>query len=117
MHSSEMLFLDEHNLFLNLADVISAEFFPAHEFTDDEQEPAKTYQIDDRMEITTKIMEVEKIDGYDGAYLGAASKNATVVFEGATARRLFNLLYAHSENLSSCSDVLSEPNPGDVFPF
>jgi hypothetical protein len=114
---NEMIFLDEHNLFLNLSDVIDAEFIPAHEFIDNEQDPAKTYQIDDRMVLTTKTLEVEKIDGFDGTFLGAASKNATVEFEGATARRLFNLLYAHSENLSSYSDVLSGPNPGDVFPF
>jgi hypothetical protein len=92
---SDMIYIADMNLFVNMDQVISAEFEPeAYYDIEDVPDGEQPHQklVPAKMTLVTAELEVHQVDGYDGAFLGAASKNVEIIVSGHSARALFGRL-------------------------
>jgi hypothetical protein len=46
--------------------------------------------------LVTKQLEAERLDGYDGAFRGVASKSVEIVVSGGSAQQLFEFMKSQS---------------------
>jgi hypothetical protein len=99
---SDLIYINEYKRFINLDQVITAEFEPEHDIYADEdisegEEPRVVGHKDDRLIITTTELEMEQDEGYDGKFLGVTATSKRYVFCGPTAKSMFGLLRYRSE--------------------
>ena len=103
---SEMIFIPERNLFINLDQVISVEFEPEHDYVDDELadmpgfEP-RTVHVMDKLTLVTTALELGQVDGYDGEFKGVASVSKKITITGHKAMAMFNMLVEFSARVTT----------------
>lgn len=114
---SEMIFIADMNLFVNLDEVISAEYEPEHYCDIDDYTPKgevprqRFYKA--RMSITTTALEVGTIEGYEGSIRAAGSESKVITLFGPIATRMHERLV----NFSELIQVETDPENNGNIPF
>jgi hypothetical protein len=110
---SNLIYIPDCNLFINLDQVVNARYEPAHDYVDDEfardGAPVRIIHAQEILIITTTALEVRVIDGFDGVFAGAASKSQEIKLSGEYAILVLNSLVDDSRVLRRQPPVTDFP--------